>query len=1396
MNTRSPFNFGLAGKIETRLQEIQSGRDLASPAQERTGTGDMVHPANVKVEVSPSKMIGGLPAEEFESQLAALEEKAALSGGFDPEAIAGTAAPTSTRMLLLTRLLPDCTTQPAGERISWILKQNRRRAVITQLVNNGTLQQALLQPLPPTDELGKWLRRLLQAQESVASLESLNRDELLSLAHAVEALNGIPGLNYVPELSDIVRHLDTGRLLADYDILLLNGFFGREKELSDLQIFLEKPKTQSGWWEGILLTGMGGAGKSTLLAKFIRDQVTRKACTVAVLDFDRPAISPEDTTWLEMELSRQVGQQYPDAGGELSQLRKETRLSKSSADEYLFKGDQGSRSAFRSFSSIVSAINQVLTNKNAAHLPFLLVLDTFEEVAQRNLTTRILSWLSEIGDRLYPITLKVIISGRLFESALRDFQGFQLQQISVNELDPIVARQLLVNMGLSDEVSQELVVSGNVPLRPLELKLLGRVILSDPDFSLQTLTDGLQTNNPSSQQLFVGIVYRRVLLRITDEVVRTLACPGLVLHYVTKDLIQQVLAPALKMAPLSDEQANNALNTLAGYEWLAHRETDGSVWHSRDIRRMMLKVMIAYEPEKTKDIHEHAIRYFSQRTTPNDRGEVIYHRLMLVKDPQSAAPDKSEIISVSQLISPYLTELPKTAGVFVKYVQQGHIDYEELVWMPDKYRDEATDATGQFLCDNREWGHALMVVRSIQLNNFMIAHDWVIDTLVATGEWELFKRWFVLKSGPHNFISEATWSSIFFADGIIGANLLSPETFQQRVTDLLDKDPDQKGLDSPANKLFLARAAFRLVSIHGKQDLQEDCVRTMRRVIENVYSWKQETITTGVIRNFFLLNMAIRDTSPVPYLIDLSLLNLESSWLKSLLEMNPGVEMDAQAEGLLQRVLAVVEDFSRGERKTVEGLLSRIDDLRKYYKGDLRIILRPDLFMIKDLLRFTAVSNAEFRDPCRFALLEAFPGAAGAQQLAEIISSLMASWHLDDLALVPLTTSLEIDAEHALENCIELIDRCGKLKDLLRAGMLAAPYASKLQLVMAAYTDWEDAIIMAVTTRQPWDTSVKSDFTFKNNKIEIMKATTLQHPVKLDEMIRLGDLTEDRVEAPGHEPVTSPEEFEDRAGYDPAFLDGFHIALPMPTGDRAADVSPLLNNGGSVLKYHHFSVIMSKSRRMPMLTAVNINGEESRKVPRISVWSFDGRMSKDAQWGDALYFQNDLDRGHMVRREDPVWGTVEDAKKANSDTFHFTNSCPQMAAVNQKTWVGLENHVLSHARADGMRVTVFTGPIFSDTDMDYRDAKIPKAFWKVVAIVTETGRPSATAYKVSQEKELEELEFVYAGYKTYQISIKQVIKLTDIDLNDLLPYDGFSQHELAGGEELNERLESLDNIRI
>ena len=312
-----------------------------------------------------------------------------------------------------------------------------------------------------------------------------------------------------------------------------------------------------------------------------------------------------------------------------------------------------------------------------------------------------------------------------------------------------------------------------------------------------------------------------------------------------------------------------------------------------------------------------------------------------------------------------------------------------------------------------------------------------------------------------------------------------------------------------------------------------------------------------------------------------------------------------------------------------------------------------------------------------------------------------------------------------------------------------------------------------------------------------MITADLEQKATLGTMVRLISDESEAIEAPGHEPTTTAEEFEGRNGYSADFLMGWHIALPKATGAKAADMRELRRGGTGVeLRYQNFSSILSMSRRMPMITAVNISGRESRSLPRINTWSFDGRLDKTDQWGDELYAGNALDRGHMVRREDPVWGTFEEARQANVDTFHFTNSCPQMAAVNQKTWVGLENYVLQHARADQMRVSVFTGPYFSDSDLHYRGALVPKAFWKVVAIITETGRPSATAYKVSQEQELQELEFVFGAYKTYQISVRQVMADTGIDFSDLVPFDGFSTEEANTGNSMTETLETLASIRI
>jgi endonuclease G, mitochondrial len=301
--------------------------------------------------------------------------------------------------------------------------------------------------------------------------------------------------------------------------------------------------------------------------------------------------------------------------------------------------------------------------------------------------------------------------------------------------------------------------------------------------------------------------------------------------------------------------------------------------------------------------------------------------------------------------------------------------------------------------------------------------------------------------------------------------------------------------------------------------------------------------------------------------------------------------------------------------------------------------------------------------------------------------------------------------------------------------------------------------------------------------------------ITLAGMRRLGDRA--AAEAPG-DGETPASAFAGRRGYDPNFIPGFRIPLPLARGNRRADMRRLRTGTGVELKYEHFSVIMSVSRRMPMLTACNIDGAESRSLPRLTQWNYDGRLRREDQWGNELYQgrDNPLDRGHMVRREDPVWGPLAVARRGNADTFHYTNSCPQMGTVNQQVWLGLENYVLRHTREDDMRVSVFTGPFFTDDDVSYRGGLIPRSFWKVVAFVLDDGRPSATAYRVRQDRELQALEFVFGAYKTFQISIRQVADETGLDFSALIPFDGFSQHEAATGVVLAERLDTFDQIRV
>ncbi|MDX2160923.1 MAG: DNA/RNA non-specific endonuclease [bacterium] len=256
------------------------------------------------------------------------------------------------------------------------------------------------------------------------------------------------------------------------------------------------------------------------------------------------------------------------------------------------------------------------------------------------------------------------------------------------------------------------------------------------------------------------------------------------------------------------------------------------------------------------------------------------------------------------------------------------------------------------------------------------------------------------------------------------------------------------------------------------------------------------------------------------------------------------------------------------------------------------------------------------------------------------------------------------------------------------------------------------------------------------------------------------------------------EHYTGAAGYDPDFLGAeYRIELPQIAREWQKDIAPLKQNGGNVLHYTHFSVMMRKSRRLAFFTAVNIDGNAAVDLPRSEdKWLIDPRMDKRYQAGEDLYARNDLDRGHLVRRLDPVWG--ERARQANDDTFHFSNAAPQHKHLNQRTWLGLEDYILENADVHDLKVSVFTGPVFRDDDMIYRQKyQIPAEFWKVVVMVKNDGSRSATAYLQTQKHLIVNLEFAYGAYQTYQVPVRRIETLTRLNFGTLRTFDPIANLE-------------------
>lgn len=253
--------------------------------------------------------------------------------------------------------------------------------------------------------------------------------------------------------------------------------------------------------------------------------------------------------------------------------------------------------------------------------------------------------------------------------------------------------------------------------------------------------------------------------------------------------------------------------------------------------------------------------------------------------------------------------------------------------------------------------------------------------------------------------------------------------------------------------------------------------------------------------------------------------------------------------------------------------------------------------------------------------------------------------------------------------------------------------------------------------------------------------------------------------------------------YDDQFL-GTAVAPPDPQGDAAADVLDV--DGTTTWDYTHFSLSMSASRRLALWVGWNIDGLTLFPGESISrageKFRLDPRLPADAQTGDDVYARNDLDRGHLARRSDLLWGTLDEALAANHDSFYFPNITPQMNDFNQSgldgVWGLLENAILEQVALDRRRLSLFGGPVLTGADVVYRGVRIPGAYWKVVVYVLD-GVLSARCFVLAQQVEPLQGAAFLDDFATYEVSLSDLETLVSMSFASLRPPSVARREEAA-----------------
>jgi hypothetical protein len=610
--------------------------------------------------------------------------RAAVVGAFQPSQIVEGLPESDALRGAVDRVLDGSVIVRQGSRRRWILAPQLRSAALERL---GARAASVLDSLKarPDDMLSRALNGLIR--ETVPEASKLETPLLRTLVNAAQwcqsasklAVSGLPAWN---------QELKRRELLDPLRELVGPGFIGRERDLETLRKHVDvvpPSGTFEGWqrwlarktgWGShriLVVHGPGGSGKSTLMAHFILEHAAvagERAFPFVYLDFDRAEIDPLNPLSFVLEAVRQLEAQFPEAAGKLDSLKhgasedgRVAEIEERAANALTAGAVDMARGGLQHAASLIG----VLRAASLAERPFLLVLDTFEEVQERgeDAVESVFDWLEALSELE---SLRVVVSGRApVEDSNRDVANHALRNLS--STDAVKLLKLYdVPAKLAERVYKA--VGGN----PLCLRLAVQLIRQH-EFEKLLKSKELEGSfwAKLDEVQIQGVLYGRLLRRVKheDKRVEKLAHPGLVLRRITPDIIANVLAPVLDLKVASASDAKALYEGLRKQITLV-REERGALVHRKDVRRVMLDLQRKKDETIFRKLNEAAAYYYrtmSAEPWPVAEREAVYHELMTGAEPFHVLADCS--MGAVRDLRTAGEELPDGAATAIK-VLLGH----------------------------------------------------------------------------------------------------------------------------------------------------------------------------------------------------------------------------------------------------------------------------------------------------------------------------------------------------------------------------------------------------------------------------------------------------------------------------------------------------------------------------------------------------------------------------------------------------------------------------------------------------------------------------------------------------------------------------------------------------